>query len=359
MKTPTVAALAALSLAGCKNDPPPVAEARPVRSIVVSHQPSGETLSLTGLIQAKEQVNLAFRIGGRVRARTVDVGDIVRPGQVVASLETQDFQNDLRLKQAALVSAQAVLANATTIKGRQSDLIAKGFTTQAEFDSADQQLKSAQAQVESAEASVQNARDNLSYTDLTADVSGAITAKGAEPGEIVAAGKTVLVVAGQTGRDAVFNIPGRFLGSSPQHLQVAVGLAGNPSIVATGHVREVAPQADPSTGTYPVKVGLDQPPEGMRLGETVIGTVKTGGQPVIQLPATSLTSSQNKPAIWLVDPQTLRVSLRTVTTGRYGTSTVEVTDGLKDGDIVVTAGVQALRPDQQVRLLGQAERRQQ
>jgi RND family efflux transporter MFP subunit len=281
----------------------------------------------------------------------VSVGDPVAPGQIVAKIESQDYQNALRSAEADLGSAQAVLATAQNTEGRQSQLLSKGYTTRVQYDQAEQQLKTAQAQVESAQAKLQNAKDNLTYTDLKSDVAGTVTAKGAEPGEVVAAGRMVLQVATQGGRDAVFNVPAQLIRRSPRNPEVTVALSDDPAVVATGHVREVAPQADAATGTYVVKVGLDNPPDTMRLGATIIGQVKMQSEPVIQLPGTALTQSQGKPAVWIVDPESKTVSLLPVTVGHYDTSSISVTDGLKDGDLVVTAGVQALRPGQEVRLL--------
>src|SRR5712692_7655264 len=338
-------------LAACGKEQPKKVEIRPVRVTSVQHALSGDTISLTGQIQAKDQINLAFRIGGRLQERNVTIGDPVTPGQIVARIEPQDFQNALRSAEADLASAQAVLANAKATEGRQSELLSKGFATRVQYDQAEQGLKTAQAQVESAQAKLQNARDNLAYTDLKSDVAGSVTAKGAEPGEVVAAGRMVLQVARQGGRDAVFNVPSQLIRQSPKDPQVTVSLSDDPAIVATGHVREVAPQADAATGTYVVKVALDNPPDAMRLGATIIGQVKIQSEAVIQLPGTALTQSEGKPAVWVVDADKKTVSLRPVTVGRYDTSSIIVVEGLSDGDLVVTAGVQALRPGQVVRFL--------
>jgi multidrug efflux pump subunit AcrA (membrane-fusion protein) len=102
--------------------------------------------------------NLAFRIGGRLQERNVTVGDPVTPGQIVAKIEPQDYQNALRSAEADLASAQAVLANAQHAEGRQSELLSKGFATRAQYDQAEQQMKTAQAQVDSAQAKLQNAK---------------------------------------------------------------------------------------------------------------------------------------------------------------------------------------------------------
>ncbi len=170
-------------------------------------------------------------------------------------------------------------------------------------------MKTAQAQVDSAQAKLHNAKDNLTYTELKSDVAGSVTAKGAEPGEVVAAGRMVLQVARQGGRDAVFNVPSQLLRRSPRNPEVTVALSDDLAVVATGHVREVAPQADAATGTYVVKVGLDNPPDIMRLGATIIGQVRIQSEPVIQLPGTALTQSEGKPAVWVVDPEKKTVSL--------------------------------------------------
>jgi RND family efflux transporter MFP subunit len=338
-------------LTGCSKEQPKKVEIRPVRVTPVHHALSGDTISLTGQIQPKDEINLAFRIGGRLRERNVTVGDPVAPGQVVARIEPQDFENALRSAEADLASAQAVLSNSQGTEGRQRELLGKGFTTRAQYDQAEQQMKTARAQVESAQAKLQNAKDNLTYTDLKSDVAGSVTAKGAEPGEVVAAGRMILQVAKQGDRDAVFNVPSQLIRQSPKDPEVSVSLSDDPTIVATGHVREVAPQADTTTGTYVVKVALNNPPDAMRLGATIVGQVKIQSEPVIQLPGTALTQSEGKPAVWVVDPKKKTVSLVAVTVGHYDTSSAVVSRGLKDGDLVVTAGVQALRPGQQVRLL--------
>jgi membrane fusion protein, multidrug efflux system len=155
----------------------------------------------------------------------------------------------------------------------------------------------------------------------------------------------------KAGRNAVFNVPSQLIRRSPKNPEVTVTLSDDPTVVATGHVRQVAPQADAATGTYVVKVGLDNPPDIMRLGATIIGHVRLQSEPVIQLPGTALTQSDRKPAVWVVDSATKTVSLRPVMVDHYDTSSIIVVDGLSDGEIVVTVGVQALRPGQEVRLL--------
>jgi len=121
---------------------------------------------------------------------------------------------------------------------------------------------------------------------------------------------------------------------------------------ATGRVREVAPQADAATRTFQVKVGIVDPPDGMRLGATVTGRIKLPAPPGVAVPASALMQAGGRPAVWVVDPQSQTVALRDVDVLQYDPATVVISNGLQAGDVVVTAGVQTLRPGQKVRLLG-------
>jgi hypothetical protein len=117
----------------------------------------------------------------------------------------------------------------------------------------------------------------------------------------------------------------------------------------------VAPQADPVTRTFQIRIGLHNPPEAMRLGSTVVGSMQLGGAGAIEIPASALTQSNRQPAVWIVDRATNTVALRNIDLERYDLARVVVAQGLETDDIVVTAGVQALRPGQQVRILGAAQ----
>jgi membrane fusion protein, multidrug efflux system len=150
----------------------------------------------------------------------------------------------------------------------------------------------------------------------------------------------------------VFDVPGQGLRSAPHDPLVTVSLTEDPAVTTVGRVREVSPQADPVTRTFEVKVGLTDPPAAMRLGATVIGHVQLDTAPTIEIPATALTEFDHRPAVWVVDPSSLTVSLRNVDVLRHNPATVAISSGLETGEIVVTAGTQALHPGQKTRLLG-------
>ncbi len=325
---------------------------RPVRTVTAERQDTGDKVLLTGHIQAEDEASMAFRIGGRMTDRFVNVGDQVKPGQELARLDPQNEVNALRSAQASLTAVQAQLTQARAAFERQRTLLAQGHTPRAQFDLAEKALRTAQAQVDDGEVQVRIAADRVSYTVLQADAGGTITARGAEPGEVVQAGQMIVRLARQGGRDAVFDVPAQVLRSAPSDSQVTIRLTDDPTVTTIGRIREVAPQADPVTRTFQVKVGLTNPPEAMRLGSTVNGSVQLESDAVIAIPASALTELNRQPAVWIVDPSKLTVSLRNIELLRFDPGTVIVAHGLETGDIVVTAGVQALHPGQTVRLLG-------
>jgi membrane fusion protein, multidrug efflux system len=344
---------AAIGLAACK--PKTTADApipRPVRTVIAAKTDVGESVVLTGHIQAEDEAAMAFRIGGRIIERRVNVGDHVEAGQVLGKLDPQDEVNAFRSADAGLNAARAALRQARAEYERQRTLLAQGHTPRRQYDIAEQALTTAQSQVDDAEAQLKIAGDRVSFTILIADAQGTVTARGAEPGEVVQPGQMIVQLAREGGRDAVFDVPAQLLRSVPSNPTIAVSLADDPGVKAMGRVREVAPQADPVTRTFLVRVGLTDPPAAMRLGSTVNGRTELESTPVIAVPASALTASGRQPAVWIVDPSALTVSLRDVEVLRFDPAMVVVAHGLDVGDIVVTAGVQALHPGQKVRLLG-------
>jgi len=345
--------MATVLLCACQREAEtPVPEIRPVRTVTVAKHAIGETVTYTGRIEAENEARLSFRISGRMIERSVNVGDQVKPGQVVARLEPHDELNALRAAEAAVSAARAQFAEAQSNFDRQQTLLARDVASRAQFERAEQTLETARAQLNTAEAQLKVAKDRVSDTELKADAPGIVTATGAEGGEVVQAGQLIIRVARKDGRDAVFDVPAQLLRSAPSDPVITVSLTDDPSITASGRVREVSPQADPVTRTFEVKVGLTDPPAAMRLGSTVVGRMQLDTEPVAEIPASALTESDRQPAVWIVDSSALTVSLRNVKIARHNPATVAVSEGLESGDIVVTAGTQALHPGQKVRLLG-------
>ncbi len=341
-----------LVLAGCGQDKKAEApEPRPVRTVTAARAVASETVLLTGHIQAEDEAAMAFRISGRMIERSVNVGDRVEPAQVLAKLDPANEVNALRSTQAALAVAEAAVTQTRAQFERQRTLLAQGHTPRAQFDLAEKAWRTAQAGVDDAEVQKNIAGLRVSYTILQADAAGTVTARGAEPGEVVQAGQMIVRIARKDGRDAVFDVPAQVLRSAPSDPQITIHLADNPSVTAVGRVREIAPQADPVTRTFEVKVGLTDPPAAMLLGSTVNGSMRLDTDATIAIPASALTETNSQPAVWIVDPSNLTVSMRNVELLRHDPGTVVIAHGIDTGDIVVTAGAHALHPGQKVRLL--------
>lgn len=338
-------------LAGCDDEAEPQAEPiRPVRVAIAQSQTGGQTVTLTGEVQAQDTAVLGFRTSGRVVSRSVNVGDMVQPGQLLARLEDTTQRNTVTAAQAELTAAEGDVNRTETDFGRQSELLERGFTTQQRYDIALQAFRQAEARADAARAQLANADEVLSFTVLYADAAGVVTAIGAEPGEVVAAGAMVVRLARDNGRDAVFDVPERLIATATPASVIDVALISDPAITSKGRVREIAPEADPVTRTFRVRVGLSEVPAAFRLGSAVTGSVVLAGTEATPLPATALTTMDGEPAVFVVDPETETVDLRRVTVGRFDIARATVTEGLRDGEIVVTAGVQTLRPGQRVRL---------
>lgn len=355
--------LLALALAGCQkeghqaahdaNGPPAV---RPVRAMTVEPMSFRMGNSVTGTIEARADADLGFRIAGKLIERKVDVGDQVKAGDRLARLDDQDQRNALRSAEATLASARADLVQARNEEARKKELLSNGNTSQALYDAALLELRTADAKRVAAEAALQSARDRVGYTELLADRDGVVTATGAEPGQVVEAGGMVVRVAQPQEREAVFNIPEAGIRAAPRDPVIEVALAGAPDIVATGRVREVSPQADPVTRTHTVRIALNDPPDALRLGATVTGRLKQPPAPVVEVPETALLTTTGadgakQTAVWTVDPKDRSVRRRPVTLrDPVPDGPIIVTEGLSQGDIVVTAGVHSLSDGQRVRL---------
>lgn len=324
---------------------------RPVRTIKVERKIAGQPLSLTGEILAKNEVDLAFRADGKLVERLVSVGSIVTPGQIVARIDTQDAEDNFTAAKSNLSAAQAALAQAISNEVRQKILLSKGVIANAKYEDATTQLQSAQAKVEGANASLNQAQNRLEYSNLRVDVSGVVTEVKVDAGEVIKAGQVVMHIATDEGRDAVFYVPEQLFLNKPENkLAVEVSLSHDPSIKTIGYVREIAPQADSGSRTFAVKVGLTNPPEELKLGSTVTGSVTMNKANVIELPVMSLNKSNSSPAVWVFNPEDSTVNLRNIKIIGYNQDSIIVSEGLQNGEIVVTAGVHSLYPGQQVKL---------
>lgn len=351
----STAALAVV-LAGCTRPVPTPEPIRAVRTMVVQEGPSAAATEYAAEIRARTESRLGFRVGGKLIERPVNVGDVVRPGQVLARLDPQDLRLGQEAASAAVRAAEVNAELAAADFARYRNLFDQGFISQAELDRREASLKAARAQANQARAQSGVQTNQAAYSVLVADFGGIVTQVEAEPGMVVGAGSPIVRIAADGPRDAVFAVPEdrvaaiRALQGRPGGL--ALRLWGPSAMSTPATVREVAAAADPATRTFQVKADIGR--LGAALGQTATivlsAPVATAG--VVKVPLTAVLHHQGRSSVWLVDPATMTVRNQPIEVAGADANDVVVGSGLAPGQRVVTAGVHVLMPGQKVRLHG-------
>ena len=182
------------------------------------------------------------------------------------------------------------------------------------------------------------ASDALAHTQLRAEAAGVITDRKIEVGQVVQAAQTAFAMAQDGARDAVFEVPETVFFQSLNGRQVKLTLLANLNATATGHVREVSPVVDPKRSTVRVKVEIDAGSVAMPLGSAVEGTAWSRRLKQIVVPWTALAAAGTEPAVWVVDPNTDKVSLKPIVISGYEAGSIQLASGLSVGDRVVVDG---------------------
>ncbi|MER9303608.1 efflux RND transporter periplasmic adaptor subunit [Mesorhizobium sp. M0293] len=346
-----IIALSALVVVGaCSAEPEKAPEIiRPVLSVVVEPRTS-QTLGFAGVVEPEFSANLAFRLLGRVVTRDVDVGDLVTKGTTIATLDPTALELAVQAAKAGLSNAQAEFTNAYASEERQRALLADRNTSQATYEAAQQARQAAQANVERAKAALAKSQEQLGYARLFSDFDGVVTATGAEVGQTVSAGQTVVTVARSDVREAVVDIPDQLTGDLADGTGFDVILQSLPAIRTEAKLREIAPQADSSTRTRRVRLTLLNAPTAFRLGSTVTATRVTAIDPTIELPLSALLEKNGKQQVWIVDAQS-KVALYDIQVGAKRAGSFIVAGGLDAGMRIVTAGVHSLTAGEAVKIL--------
>ncbi|PIO99336.1 efflux RND transporter periplasmic adaptor subunit [Pleomorphomonas carboxyditropha] len=353
-----LAALAGLMLAACQEKietPPPV---RPVLSARVAVDDIGEQ-SFVGTVEARDKADLSFQVLGRLMTRNVDIGDMVGPGDLVAAIDATTLDLTVRSAQAALGNRRAERENAAATVTRIETLRASGTAAEASLDDARAAFDAADAAVRQAEADLAKARDAFGYAELRAGFAGVVTATGAEPGQTVAAGQSVVTIAKPDPRDAVIDMPDWMAGTLSPEASFVVAPQIAPDQPIAGRLREIAPEADPITRTRRIKIALAEPPSLFRLGSTVEVRADRQASPTITLPEAAVLTRQDGSFVWVVtvdeaSPAARRegsVALRPVTTAPAGEGRLRILSGLSAGERVAIAGVHSLKEGQKVLVL--------
>lgn len=342
----------ALTVAACSRpdvQPEPV---RMVRTLTVASASAGGSQEYAAEIRARSEVRLGFRVAGKMVSRTVDVGQRVKAGDVLARLDPEDLRLSQDAARAALQAAQVNFDFNQADFKRFKELRDQGFISSAELERREATLKSAAAQLDQARSQASVQTNQAAYTALVATAAGVVVGVDAEPGAVLAAGTPVLRVALDGPRDAVFSVPEdavasvRALAGRAGALRVRLW-GGTEMLPAT--VREVAAAADPATRTFLIKADLTAPLQ--QLGQTATVVIDLPRQDgVTLLPLSAVRESQGRSVVWVVDPARQVVQSRPVEVAGAQGNEVVVKAGIQPGDRVVTAGVHVLTEGQRVRL---------
>ncbi|MEQ1772734.1 MAG: efflux RND transporter periplasmic adaptor subunit [Burkholderiales bacterium] len=319
---------------------------------------AGLQANFAGEVRARSESALGFRVGGKITERLVDVGAVVKAGMPLARMDARDLQLNSASVRSQLTAAQADVVQAQADYARYNDLYQKKFVSGAEIDKRKATLDVAQARLDQAKAQLNVADNQSTYAVLTADRAGVITAVEAEAGQVVAAGQIVVRLARDAEKEIQIAVPENRLPELKAAQKIEVTLWAIPDKHYAGKIREISPGADAVTRTYAVRIAVAEADADMRLGMTAsVMLQQSGAGSAIVLPLTALYQQGTNTALWVVDQATQTVKLAPVKVGVFREDTVTVVAGVKEGDVVVTAGVHKLTPGQKVRVASAAAAR--
>lgn len=346
--------LLALSLAACSRPEAPPPPVRAVKLLTVGETAQQPPIQYAGVVAARSEAALGFRVAGKLLARPVVQGQAVRKGQLLAQLDATDYE-------LSAAAAQAQLRAATTERDLQAadlqryrELRAQNFISAAELDRRSAALKAAQSRVEQARAQLSAQGNQAEYTRLVADADAVVTATLAEPGQVVAAGTPVVRLALDGAREVRFAVPEQRLAQVKVGQEVTVRAWADQQTPQAARVREIAASADPATRTFAVKLeilGAAQPPLGATVTVDWPRAAQAQAQPSIRLPGTAIWSDEaGRSSVWVYEPGSSTVQRRHVELGEADGNQWIVRSGLQAGEQLVATGAHVLQEGEKVRI---------
>lgn len=340
-------------LAGCNEiaGSQPASEPRPVVVETVHFAPRTLDRSFVGTIRPRIESDLGFRVGGKVAARLVQVGDSVKNGQPLARLDETDLRLVSEQAAAELRAAKVNLEQAEAQEVRYRELRKKGWTPDATMDRQEALTADARGRLERAQRQMELANNSLEYATLTADADGIVTDTRIEPGQVVASGQPAIRVARLGEKEAVIAVP-EILVERVKTNPATVTLWSQPGKKLAAQLRELSPSADPQTRTFQARFAIPQAGADMVLGMTATVTIADNtGERVARLPLSALFNQAHGPSLWVVDAKAGSLKLQPVQIAAYDGHSVLVTEGVSEGDQVVSLGVQKLDAMMRVRIV--------
>lgn len=347
-----LAGLVALA-AGCDRQPtntqPPV---RPVRLVTVGESTASPTVELAGSVKARVESALGFRVGGKVVARSVDVGQTVHKGDVLLRLDPRDYELSVQAARSALTSAKSALELAQSEYKRFDSLHQKGLVSETDLERKRVELSNAQAQVSNAESAASLEGNRVADAALRADSDGVVTALQADVGAVVAAGQPVVTLAKAGEREIEVAIP-EDRTAVARSAAAEVKLWAKPGQAWPARLRELAAAADPVTRTFRARYTVDAPANSLALGQSASLTLKISGPAPsaagpLSIPSVALVEAQGKSAVWLFDAASSEIRLTPVQVVGVDGNNVLIA-GIPAGSRIAGAGTHILTDHQKVR----------
>ena len=348
------AAFAALSWTANASRPVAAAEPviRPARVMEIAYQRRSQSLVLAGTIVPRIETSLGFRVAGKVTARVVDVGTTVKSGDLIAQLDPSDYRLAVDNARGALTSAEADYARAKADHERYLQLRGTNVFTAQTLEQRQSLAATAQARVDQARSQLTTAENNLGYTELRANTDGVVTQVQAEVGQVLPQGQGVVRVARTDELEIMVGVPEHRLKTVREAKAASFELWSDPGHRYTVRLRELSPSADPMTRTYPARFSVLEPPAFIGLGMTAtLAFERPDAQSVAEVPLSAIFQRGTQPAVWVVDRQTGTVDLRAVTIARWRDESAAIASGVKEGELIATAGVHKLEAGQKVKPL--------
>ena len=347
----TVIGLLPFVLAACSDatssstDPrmqPPLVRTETVEISVQSER------SFSGIVAARVQSDLGFRIPGKVLGRLVDAGQTVKRGQALMRIDPTDLRLAMRAHEEAVAAAKARMRQTSDDEARQRDLVAVGAVSRSAYDRAKAAAEAARAELNAAEARADVARNETGYAVLLADADGVVVETLAEPGQVVNAGQVVVRVAHAGRREAIIELP--------ETLRPAIGSTGRATLYGSAltgpaKLRQLSDAANRHTRTFEARYVLEGALADAPLGSTISVQISNGrSAPALQVPIGAIFDPGKGPGVWLVEGETPRVTWRAVQIAGLSSEAASVVGNLEAGDRVVALGAHLLREGEHVRL---------
>ena len=321
-------------------------EAVPYVMVVQPATTLNEQQSYAGEVQARQATDLAFRVGGQITERFVNVGDRVKVGQVLAKLDVKDAQLQLNSAKAQLDSTQSAAKVAADELKRFQQLLPMHAVSQSQYDVVKNQYEAAIAAAKQAQANFNVSANQTGYNQLLANKNGVITKRNIEVGQVIAAGQAAYQLAIDGDREVVIGVPEQAVAKIQVGQQAWVTLWSKPEEKFAAYVREISPAADASR-TFSAKVALKEGQGSIQMGQSARVFFNHQQQDVLMVPLSSVSANGQQAYVWVVNPNhSIRKVL--VGLGAYGRDRVQVTQGLNAQDWVVVGGVHLLHEQQKI-----------